>query len=413
MREKDLFAYTKKIYDPVHGFIRFNALERDLIDSTPFQRLHHIRQLGIAFLVYPGATHTRFEHSLGTMEVATRIFDHLLTRQMELDEPKYWKQIVRLAALCHDLGHLPFSHDAESAILGKAGHEEWTVRIIQSETLQPVWDILSQEFPDRNVASDVARLAVGEKKLKEDAPFSSWEKILSEIITADFFGADRIDYLVRDAKCTGVAYGTFDYHQLIEMLCILPASSFVLGIAENGIESCEALLLARHFMHQRVYQYSSVQACKFHMKRFMQRYYEKGNYLSSLEGYLSQSDNEILTALRIAARDPHAEGHADAAAIVERKGRIRPIEIDPCLDEESLKQLLSALEIPEESLFLQMRQKTSKQGLSFPVLLPSGSIVDAAQCSEVRIPSGKKSWIFAWPEVEKTIMAALGGLKHV
>src|ERR1700722_17529447 len=125
--------YTKKIYDAVHGFIRFNSIERNLIDILAFQRLHHIRQLGITFLVYPGATHTRFEHSLGTMEVATRIFDHLLEKQMKLPDVDYWKQIVRFAALCHDLGHLPFSHDAESTLLGDMGHEQWTIRIIQSE----------------------------------------------------------------------------------------------------------------------------------------------------------------------------------------------------------------------------------------------------------------------------------------
>src|SRR5690349_4807362 len=159
--------YTKKIYDAVHGFIRFNALERHLIDSIAFQRLHHIRQLGIAFLVYPGATHTRFEHSLGTMEIATRIFDQLMARKMQLPEPDYWKQVVRLAALCHDLGHLPFSHDAESAILGSAGHEQWTVRIIQSALLQPVWDMLAQEYPHRPVAQDITRIAVGEEKLQE------------------------------------------------------------------------------------------------------------------------------------------------------------------------------------------------------------------------------------------------------
>jgi HD superfamily phosphohydrolase len=417
---KEFFAYSKKIYDAVHGFIRFNALERDLIDSIAFQRLHHIRQLGIAFLVYPGATHTRFEHSLGTMEVATRIFEHLLNKQMPLAEPEYWKQIVRLAALCHDLGHLPFSHDAESAILGKESHEQWTVRIIQSELLQPVWNALAAQYPHRIVAQDVARIAVGEKKWKEmggDAPFSSWEKILSEIITADFFGADRIDYLLRDAKCTGVSYGTFDYHQLIEMLCILPSSdsgsSLSLGVEGNGIESCEALLLARHFMHQRVYQYSSVQACKFHMKRFMQSYYEKGNYLDSLEGYLSVSDNEILSALRSAALDPQAVGHSDAAAIVGRKGRIRPIEIDPSIGEDRLKEIVSALNIPRDALFWNISKKTEKMGLSFPVLMPSGSIVDANSCSQVRIPSGKKSWIFVLPEVEKAILSEITKGFHV
>ena len=164
---KPELAYNKKIYDSVHGFIRFNEIEKELIDSLPFQRLHHIHQLGIAFLVYPGATHTRFEHSLGTMELATRIFEHLLTKQMQLDDVDYWKQVVRLSALCHDLGHLPFSHDAESAILGKIGHEEWTVRVIQSQLLKPVWDMLARSFPQRDVLGDIVCLAIGEEKLKE------------------------------------------------------------------------------------------------------------------------------------------------------------------------------------------------------------------------------------------------------
>ncbi len=408
--------YTKKIYDAVHGFIRFNTLERHLIDSIAFQRLHHIRQLGIAFLVYPGATHTRFEHSLGTMEIATRIFDQLMARKMQLPEPDYWKQVVRLAALCHDLGHLPFSHDAESAILGSAGHEQWTVRIIQSALLQPVWDMLAQEYPHRPVAQDITRIAVGEEKLQEmgqAVQFSSWEKILSAIITADFFGADRIDYLLRDAKCTGVSYGAFDHHQLIEMLCILPSSDnpLSLGVEGNGIESCEALLLARHFMHQRVYQYSSVQACKFHMKRFMRNFYRGKDYLSSLEGYLSLSDNEILSALRSAAQDPHAEGHLDAAAIIQRKGRICPIEIDASLDETALLTLSSEFGIPKETLLCP--KKKEKRGLCFPVLMPSGNIIDAMSCSQIRIPTGTKRWIFVPEAVAEKVRACLTQAEHV
>ncbi len=404
----NLLEYTNKIYDAVHGFIHFNAWERDLIDSIAFQRLHHIRQLGIAFLVYPGATHTRFEHSLGTMEVATRIFDHLLKKGMQLEESSYWKQIVRLAALCHDLGHLPFSHDAESAILGKEGHEQWTLRCIQSQLLLPVWTALSALYPHRNVAQDVVHIAVGEEKLKSMGyivALPASEKILSEIITADFFGADRIDYLLRDAKCTGVSYGTFDYHQLIEMLCILPSSeSLSLGVEGNGIESCEALLLARHFMHQRVYQYSSVQACKFHIKRFMTNFYAKGNYLASLDSYLSVSDNEILSALHLCARDSQTEEHADAAAIIGRKQRFRTIEIDSQITEEDLKNILSALSISPDALFWNIPVKQQEKGLSFPVLIASGSIIDASQYSQIRIPSGKKSWIFVSPEVEKRVM---------
>ena len=97
------------------------------------------------------------------------------------------------------------------------------------------------------------------------------------------------------------------------MLCVVPYEGHLqLGIEENGIESCEALLLARHFMHKRVYQYSSVKAYKFHLARFMKSTFAGSDFLKSLDGYLSLSDSEILSALRKAAKDPKAPGHCDA-----------------------------------------------------------------------------------------------------
>ena len=144
-----LKAYDQKIYDAVHGFIRFNSIERALINSEPFQRLHGLHQLGIAYLVYPGAKHTRFEHSLGTMTLATTIFERVRSKGFTIEDPDYWLQIIRLAALCHDLGHLPFSHDAEHLILDAAGHEKWTLKIIESEMLQPVLEPLRELFPGK------------------------------------------------------------------------------------------------------------------------------------------------------------------------------------------------------------------------------------------------------------------------
>ncbi len=158
---------SQKIYDAVHGFIRFNLLEQKLIDSAPFQRLHHIHQLGIAFIVYPGATHTRFEHSLGTMELATQIFERITSKDFALENAPYWLQIIRCAALCHDLGHLPFSHDAEKALLGKAGHEEWTKKAIESQELSSIWSELADCFSKEDVTSDVLKMAIGKKKLLE------------------------------------------------------------------------------------------------------------------------------------------------------------------------------------------------------------------------------------------------------
>ena len=120
-----LMSNQQEIRDPIHNFIRLDPGEIKVLDSAPFQRLRHIHQLALTYLLYPGATHRRFEHSLGVMELASRVYDivtdpinihHDSVREIvPIDfDLKYWKRTLRMAALCHDLGHLPFSHAAES-----------------------------------------------------------------------------------------------------------------------------------------------------------------------------------------------------------------------------------------------------------------------------------------------------------
>src|SRR5436189_5461110 len=121
--------HLHEIRDPIHNFIRVETPERKVLDSRPFQRLRHIHQLAMTYLVYPGATHRRFEHSLGVMELAGRVFDivtdpshiHSQARGVFPDlsgaQREYWRRALRMAALCHDLGHLPFSHAAEHELL--------------------------------------------------------------------------------------------------------------------------------------------------------------------------------------------------------------------------------------------------------------------------------------------------------
>lgn len=399
-------SYTKKIYDSVHGFIRFNALEGELIDSAPFQRLLYIRQMGTAYLLYPGATNSRFEHSLGVMAVATQIFERIWLRfhgESEGSEFRYWRQIIRLAALCHDLGHLPFSHVAEKEILGEGGHERWTYAAIKSLFLVPIWQQLQVQYPQRRVVADLIKIAIGETKLHEIdpslTPFTSWERVMSEVITGDFFGADRIDYLLRDARCTGLSYGLFDYHQLIEMLCIvqLPGDVLALGIEENGIESCEALLLGRHFMHQRVYQHDTVKAYSFHLARFMREFYQKKDYLSSLENYLSVNDTHILVALTEAA------DNRDAGALLKRQHRYRAIERKQT-DEKQLLALRKELNIPAHMMAWGVAPVQKKHmDFSFPVLRRNQTVVDAHECTDIQIPSGLATWIYVAPEHEEKV----------
>jgi len=399
----------KKIYDPVHGFIRLSNQERDLIDSYAFQRLHYIHQLGVSYLVYPGASHTRFEHSLGVMEVATEIFDKILENspyRPDEESVAYWRQVVRFAALCHDLGHLPFSHVGEKRILGTGGHEVWTAALIQSSFLSPIWERFLADFPDRDVMKDIIKTSIGENKLKavseafKDEKFSPWEKVMGQIITGDFFGADRIDYLLRDARCTGVSYGLFDYHQLIEMLRILPCvegDGLTLGVEENGIESCEALLLARHFMHKRVYQYPSVQAYSFHMSRFMEKIYEKETPLLSLGKYLSYTDNEILAELKRAFLDPSHESHEDALPLFVRESRYLAVELPETILEEDIAGWKKQFHIEEDKAESFLVKGRSKSIPSFPVL-KGEKVFDAKSCSGFSMPSFSSNWLYVSPK---------------
>ena len=125
-----------EIRDPIHEFIKLDSDERDVLDSLPVQRLRNVHQLAMEYLVYPGATHKRFEHALGVMELAGRVFDTITRNDLVHDEirrlfrediesedqKRYWRRVLRMAALCHDIGHLPFSHAAEVELLP----EGWT-----------------------------------------------------------------------------------------------------------------------------------------------------------------------------------------------------------------------------------------------------------------------------------------------
>ncbi len=403
----------RKIFDPVHGFILLNDLESTLVDTEPFQRLRYIRQLGSAYLVYPGATHTRFEHSLGTMELATRIFDRIVLSEetsLWLPEPAYARQIVRLAALCHDLGHLPFSHLAEHLVLGNEGHERWTVSMIQSDLLNRVWQELKGHFPAYDIEADLIKLAVGEAKLHQmgiEEPFAKWHQALGQIIAGDFFGADRIDYLLRDARFTGVSYGMFDYHQLIEMVRILPSTDtdrLQMGIEEGGIEACEALLLARHFMHRRVYQYDTVKSHAFHIARFIAAVLGKDFSGTSLTNYLTWTDNEILTLMRSAQKDPMAIGYEEALCIGDRSKRFRALKLHDVPLERL--QAIAAL-LPEGKIFWEIGHKKTTSEQVFPVLKRRGEIVSSTNVLQVIVPSHPSTWVYIDPKFFKEVEAKL------
>ena len=201
-----------EIRDPIHVFVHLDWHEKKVLDSRPFQRLRQISQLALTYLLYPGATHKRFEHSLGVMELAGRVFEVIVNPANVTDEVRrllpelghadglaYWKHVLRMAALCHDVGHLPFSHAAEDQLLPSGWtHERLSRSLIESDEMRSIWRSMTPPLDPEHIV----KLALGVRKAS-DLIFSKWERVLSEVIVGDAFGVDRIDYLLRDSHHTG------------------------------------------------------------------------------------------------------------------------------------------------------------------------------------------------------------------
>lgn len=214
----------KHIKDPVHGYIAVPEELIPLLDTSFVQRLRHIRQLGFSYLVYPGANHTRFEHSLGTMHLAS-----IVCSQLELSKDD--TLTVLTAALLHDIGHGPYSHASEKLmkIHGDFSHDE-IAALLEEE---PIKKILEENSVDTHA---VAKIVSGNHPL-------------AQIIHGDL-DVDRMDYLLRDAHYTGVPYGMVDAERLIHSLAYA-GNELVLN--ESGLSAAESLLIARTLMGPSVY----------------------------------------------------------------------------------------------------------------------------------------------------------------
>ena len=368
--------------DPIHGFITLDSDERRVLDSAPVQRLRHIHQLAMSYLVYPGATHKRFEHSLGVMELAGRVYDvvtaqdniHESFRRTVLnftdDERTYWRKVLRMAALCHDIGHLPFSHAAEGILPQGETHESITAELIQGDPMAAIW--ASMTPPLRSL--DIAKVAVGPEKLR-DQQFTEWERLLYEIIGGDALGVDRMDYLLRDSHHAGVAYGRFDHYRLIEAMRILPASpqtdTPALGVEAGGIHSTEALLLARYFMFMQVYYHHVRVAYDLHLEQFLKEWLPGGQFPEGSDGLELLTDNQVLSAITASVLDVSSPGHAPASRIVNRGHFRRAYTLTPN-DAETYEDPVSAIAEACENRFgdeavLQKSYRQSDPATEFPV----------------------------------------------
>lgn len=288
--------------------------------------------------------------------------------------------MVRLAALFHDLGHLPFSHAAEEQLLPDGKHHEWlTVEVLRSDEMRQV---LANMMPSPN-PDLVAKIAIGPEKwgkwFGNATDFKQWDLLMTEIVTGDAFGVDRIDYLLRDSHHAGVAYGRFDHYRLIDTLRILPHPMLerpMIGIEKGGMHAAEALQLARQFMFLQLYYHHVRIAYDIHLSEFMVQWLK--TYPTAVEGHLRMTDNEVLSAMASAAADEDAPGHDPARRIMQR-GHFRKIYERNALDQrvhpDAVPRVAAALREHFGEAFVRERSIPPKQqNIEFPILLDTGEI---------------------------------------
>ncbi len=227
--------YWGEIKDPIYGYIYITEAEKRIIDSFPFQRLRRIRQLAGAEYVYPGANHTRFEHSLGVMYLSRRLMGNPHLSQIL---PEDEAQMTRIAALLHDVGHGPFSHVFEHILvkfLGKT-HEDLTSWIISASELGDILKALGYD------AKTVGKLAVG--ALNEP------KMAYRDQIVRSAIDVDKLDFVVRDTYHTGAEYGFVDVSRLIDTLDILDGN---LAVDMGALSALESFILARIESFKSIY----------------------------------------------------------------------------------------------------------------------------------------------------------------
>ena len=270
--------FVGEITDPIHKYIRFSHVEKQLIDSPAFQRLRRIRQLAGAHLVYPSAQHSRFEHSLGAMHIAGLAGETLLGKEY-IDHTEV-VQDLRLAALLHDIGHGPFSHLFEEVLEYhcNTSHEELGKKIIMQSEIS---DILERYGYS---AHQICRLSFGQSKVN----------FMNEIISGGL-SADIMDYLPRDGLFTGAEYAKLDYHRLVSSLEV---SKNRLAINKSALNSLESMLISRYEMFKAVYFHKTVRSAEVMLLRSMISADEAlGLTNTSLHNYLALTDEVTLERL--------------------------------------------------------------------------------------------------------------------
>jgi HD superfamily phosphohydrolase len=374
----------KRIFDPVHHFIELSTAEARLLDLPIVQRLRRLRQLGLAYLAFPSAEHSRFSHALGALAIGTRVFDTLVARGREFfgddKDVAYQRRLVRAALLLHDVGHGPFSHACE-AVLGIA-HEARTKQML--ELSEVVAAIAALEVDP----SHLLGLIVGDAA----TPYP----VLRELVSGPNLDADRMDYLLRDAYFTGVASGRYDAEQLLASLRVLRHDGrVVVGVDRRGVVALESFVMARYMMFASVYFHHTTRMFEHILHEVLGELWPAPRALDPIEEFLRWDDFRVLNALddtqseaayalrnrvRIYALAAEFNGERDLSAFERRDSELREQYGAGNVWADSQSQLLHRLPLgigEEKTILVQTRE----------------GVVDAREVSDVISKlSGKAYW---------------------
>ncbi len=332
--------FRKIINDPVYGFITVDdPLIFDIISHPYFQRLRRIKQMALAYLVYPGAVHTRLHHALGAYHLMSLALTELKGKGVDITEEE--ERAARIAILLHDIGHGPFSHALEHVLIENMHHEELSLLIMKKlneefdGSLQMAIDIFTNDYP---------------------------KKFLHQLVSGQL-DVDRMDYLTRDSFFTGVNEGVIGYDRIIKMLVVHHGE---LMVEEKAIYSIEKFLVARRLMYWQVYLHKTVLSAEMMLVRILERVKElsqvgdksvvtdgpltkflagdvSDNMVENLEHFTSLDDTDVVASLKTWCRHPDKVLSYLCNAVLNRKllkVRLQADPISPELLEE--KKILSA-----------------------------------------------------------------------
>jgi uncharacterized protein len=337
----------RRYRDNLHGSIDVSEIEDLVVSHVYFQRLRRIKQTALLFYVFPGAMHTRFEHSLGTLYLADRGWQKILDNKerflnsykpiakaskfnvifkalKNVETSVYLRQVLRLAALLHDVGHPPLSHSGEwflpkgERVLvhnkdlpeylkkyikeyffnKKVSHEVYSLMIMD----RILRDVLDKNKLEYSISpQDVASIMNSNIPPKSDSPIKKFKlrDIFGELIGGSV-DVDRMDYLLRDARQCGVSYGVFDADRILDTLSLYYSEqddSYHLALRFSGLAAFEDYLRARQSMYYQVYFHKTAVACEA-MLRYVSNFIEDWNLPANIYKYMEHDDTNIYSTLR-------------------------------------------------------------------------------------------------------------------